>query len=251
MAGTFVDRVERFYQQRIETTSRKARLVVALFVIYGLLIVSPFITFYHTNIYGLQALDAQTVLELGDINSSASLFDLPLNTVVSSLETHPLIEQAYWSFGMDGLSLYVQERHVVAYYCESVCNNGEGRYYAKGFQAGYVQYVPSAPVNVPTVYPGVWNDALASSLHALSLTQLALIAEIHPALATPTFAHDVRVILEGTTLSIYVSLGDLAKLMTVSSVILEEINTLDLASNLICATNSDNELVCVETSFTN
>ena len=39
--------------------------------------------------------------------------------------------------------------------------------------------------------------------------------------------------------------------LTVSSVILEEINTLDLASNLICATNSDNELVCVETSFTN
>lgn len=251
MAGTFVDRVERFYQQRIEKTSRKARLVVALFVIYGLLIVSPFITFYHSNIYGLQTLDAQTVLELGAIDSSASLFDLPLNNVVSTLETHPLIEQAYWSFGIDGLSLYIEERHVVAYYCESTCDDGEGRYYAKGLQAGYVQYVPNEPVNVPTVYPGVWNDALASSLHALSASELAIIAEIHPALATTTFSHDVRVILEGTTHSIYVSLGDLTKLMTVSASILEEINTINASSNLICASNSDSELVCVETSFTN
>lgn len=252
MAGTFVDRVERFYQQRIEKLSRKTRTVIALFVIYGLLLVSPFITFYHTNIYGLAQLDASTVLALAELTSSGSVFDIPMETVIDTLETHPLIEDAYWSYGMDGLSLVVSERRVVAFYCEDTCETQIGRYYAKGFAAGYVEYQEEGiTYDVPNVHLGVWNDQLAASLHALTSDQLASISDIYSALDTVSFDLDIRIQLQGSDSMIYVSLGDLPSLMAKNLEILNYLAELSAPTNLICGVSPTRQLSCVETSFTN
>lgn len=256
MAGTFADRVEKAHAEQHERLWRKTRTVLALLVVYVLILFSPFVKFYPTNIHGLERLTTDEILELGSISDNSSIFELPLEEITVSLKQHPLVDDAYWSYSLEGLSLELIERRLVAKTCLGTCvTPANYLYYAKGPSEGYVSVsMADAYPEVPTVSVAVWTDALASALWTIPASQLAKIEAIYPALDTVQFTQDVRLKLQSSDPMIYIAIGELPLLLQTNVVTqLETIlsNLSETPASLICGVNSTNALICASSSFTN
>lgn len=256
MAGTFTDRVEKVYAEKTEGLWRKTRIVLALFVVYVLVLFSPFVKFYPTNIHGLERLATEDVLSLATLSADASIFELPFEDIKTTLELHPLVEEARWVYGLEGLSLEITERRIVARYCTSTCSEpSDYLYLAKGPDEGYVTLSLQNEIpTVPLVTTTVWNDALASALWTLTPSQVALITDILPTEDTPLFENDVRLKLSHITPYIYVSTGELPVLMqpSIYQQLITSVDSLtEQPASLLCGINENNVLVCVKSSFTN
>lgn len=256
MAGTFTDRVEKLYADKNEGLWRKTRIVLALLVVYVLVLFSPFVKFYPTNIHGLERLNRDDIISLATLSADASIFELPFEDIKTTLELHPLVEEAKWVYGLEGLSLEITERRLVARYCTSTCvNDSDYLYLAKGPDEGYVTLALQAqfPI-VPVVTSTIWNDAIASALWTLTSDQLAQITAILPTHDTPLFANDVRLQLDDITPFVYVSTGELPLLMqpAIYQQLITAVDSLTVQpASLLCGINENNVLVCVESSFTN